>query len=124
MGGNGATQGVLDTACLSRHLLQAEDVPSALKAYEAERVPTTSAIVNANRGSKGIHSISDMVRERAPNGFQNIRDVISEEEIHEVAYGYYKATGNHASIVNKQALDTEGTAERLHLSPPQAWVSA
>ncbi len=48
-GSNGAGQAMLDGKSLAHHLAQQGDAVAALKAYEEERLPATSAVVLANR---------------------------------------------------------------------------
>jgi len=64
----------------------------ALAIYEAHRRPPTSAIVLANRGL-GPEMPMRLVQERAPEGFETIDDVISQEEILEVTDGYRRTAG-------------------------------
>jgi 2-polyprenyl-6-methoxyphenol hydroxylase-like FAD-dependent oxidoreductase len=49
VGGNGASQAILDARCLARHLAETGDVVAALAAYEAARLPATAEIVRDNR---------------------------------------------------------------------------
>ena len=50
VGSNGASQAILDARCLAAELAGGNgDIEAALKAYEAERLPTTAEIVRTNR---------------------------------------------------------------------------
>jgi 2-polyprenyl-6-methoxyphenol hydroxylase-like FAD-dependent oxidoreductase len=93
IGSNGASQAILDASvlagCVRRH---ADDVDEALARYEAARRPATAAIVAANRGL-GPEVPMQLVEERAPDGFDDISDVISEDEIAEVTEGYRRTAG-------------------------------
>lgn len=64
----------------------------ALARYEAARRPVTAAIVQANRGF-GPELPMQLVEQRAPDGFADIADVISPEEILEVTDGYRRTAG-------------------------------
>jgi hypothetical protein len=70
----------------------AGDVGEALARYEATRRPATAAIVAANRGL-GPEVPMQLVEERAPDGFGDIADVITEDEIAEVTEGYRRTAG-------------------------------
>ncbi len=93
IGSNGASQAILDArvlaGCLRRHR---HDVDEALGHYEAVRRPATAAIVAANRGM-GPEVPMMLVEERAPDGFTNIADVITPEEIAEVTEEYRRTAG-------------------------------
>ncbi len=93
IGSNGASQAILDArvlaGCVRRH---ADDLDQALAHYEASRRPATGAIVRANRGL-GPELPMLLVEQRAPDGFADIADVISPEEIAEVTEGYRRTAG-------------------------------
>ena len=93
IGSNGASQGILDArvlaGCIRTHR---NNLARALEIYEANRRPPTSAIVLANRGL-GPEMPMRLVHERAPDGFDNINDVISPEEILDVTEGYRRTAG-------------------------------
>jgi 2-polyprenyl-6-methoxyphenol hydroxylase-like FAD-dependent oxidoreductase len=93
IGSNGASQAILDArvlaGCLRRN---AGGVEEALARYEAVRRPATGAIVGANRGL-GPELPMLLVEQRAPDGFADIADVISSEEIARVTEGYRATAG-------------------------------
>ena len=91
VGSNGASQAVLDARCLA-DLLAAGDAPAALAAYEAERLPKTSAIVAGNRQG-GPERVIDFVAARAPEGFANVSDVANREDLSAIAGGYARLAG-------------------------------
>jgi hypothetical protein len=68
------------------------DPVQALRAYEAERAPATSAIVKANR-SGGPERVIDLVESRAPHGFTRLEEVASEAELRAVVGGYAQMAG-------------------------------
>lgn len=93
IGSNGASQGILDARVLAGCIRTHRNNPlRALEIYEANRRPPTSAIVLANRGL-GPEMPMRLVQERAPEGFNNINDIISPEEILEVTDGYRRTAG-------------------------------
>ena len=93
IGSNGASQAILDArvlaGCLRRHR---DDVAEALARYDQARGPATAAIVRANRGL-GPELPMQLVEERAPDGFSDIGDVITPEEIAQVTERYRATAG-------------------------------
>ncbi len=102
IGSNGASQAVLDAECLADALVKNDSIPVALEAYEAIRRPATSKIVHANRG-EGPDIILQIVEDRAPNGFENIEDVISAEELESISSRYKKTAGFDLKQVNRSS---------------------
>lgn len=93
IGSNGASQAILDARTLTGCLrCYGDDVEQALRRYDEERRPATSAIVLANRGL-GPELPMQLVEERAPNGFGQLSEVITPEEILAVTDGYRKMAG-------------------------------
>jgi 2-polyprenyl-6-methoxyphenol hydroxylase-like FAD-dependent oxidoreductase len=111
IGSNGASQAILDartlTGCLRAH---PGDVKRALERYEAARRPATADIVRANRGM-GPELPMQLVEERAPHGFGSLHDVISEQELREIADRYKKVAGFAVEQLNA----------RGSLAEPDAW---
>lgn len=91
VGSNGASQAVLDARCLTR-LLGDRPVTDALRAYEAERLPATAAIVRSNRVG-GPERVLDMIASRAPAGFNRLEDVVSTAELEAISKGYATLAG-------------------------------
>jgi 2-polyprenyl-6-methoxyphenol hydroxylase-like FAD-dependent oxidoreductase len=93
IGSNGASQAILDArvlaGCIRRHH---DDVDAALQHYEDARRPATAAIVRANRGF-GPELPMKLVEERAPDGFTDVADVITADEIAEVTESYRTTAG-------------------------------
>lgn len=75
-----------------------------------------------NREERGIHRVATIVHERAPNGFAHIDDVMSPEEIEAELAFYRVAAGTEAAKAERKAVETEGMAERLGLTPPAGWA--
>jgi len=103
IGSNGASQAILDArvlaGCLQRHR---HNVDEALGHYEGARRPATTAIVAANRGL-GPEVPMMLVEERAPDGFTNIADVITPEEIAEVTEEYRRTAGFSLAALGQRA---------------------
>jgi 5-methylphenazine-1-carboxylate 1-monooxygenase len=92
IGSNGASQAILDARVLTGCLRDHDDPVAALARYDAERRPATAAIVLANRGL-GPELPMQLVEQRAPDGFDDIADVISPDEIVSVTEGYRRTAG-------------------------------
>jgi 2-polyprenyl-6-methoxyphenol hydroxylase-like FAD-dependent oxidoreductase len=99
IGSNGASQAILDAADLAETLKACDDPVEALREYEAHRLPPTTRIVLANR-QQGPEAVMQMVEERAPNGFTNLHDVISQQELEEVAARYKQLAGFDKDTLN------------------------
>ena len=103
IGSNGASQGILDARVLAMHLARSGgDHEAALAAYEEARRPPTSAIVLANRGN-GPEQAMQLVEERAPDGFENVHDVISPADLDEIAARYKTTAGFDVDGLNTRA---------------------
>jgi 2-polyprenyl-6-methoxyphenol hydroxylase-like FAD-dependent oxidoreductase len=101
IGSNGASQAILDVESLTNALLANEDVSAALRQYESERLPATTNIVLQNR-QMGPEQVMQIAEERAPGGFQNIYDVIPQEELEGIAARYKKLAGFDKEILNQK----------------------
>ena len=93
IGSNGASQAILDaralTGCLRSH---PDDPVKALLAYDEARRPATAQIVLANRG-QGPEEAMQLVHDRAPDGFDDLAEVISDEALSEIADRYKRIAG-------------------------------
>lgn len=101
-GGNGGAQAILDAKAMAEHMAAAKgDLPKALLAYDAERVPATTKVVLQNR-SAPPNLIVDTV-EKITNGkrFDRIEDVIPAEKLREIFANYQKVAGYHVDVVGK-----------------------
>jgi len=87
IGSNGASQAVLDCRCLADKLAAHSSIVEAFKAYDAERRPAASAIVLANRAN-AHDEVLEIAEERAPQGFDNIEEVASHEELDGIVAKY------------------------------------
>jgi len=72
-----------------------------LKAYEQARLEPTANIVYTNR-KNGPEVVMQLVEERAPNGFENLDEVISRQELEEIATKYKKIAGFDRESLNKK----------------------
>lgn len=102
IGSNGASQAILDARVLAMHLGRTDgNTVAALEAYEADRRPPTSAIVLANRGN-GPEQALQLVEERAPDGFDDVHDVVAPEELDEIAARYKTTAGFDIDTLNSR----------------------
>ena len=99
IGSNGASLAIVDARVLGRELAASPaDPEAALKAYEAERRPAMEAVLSGNRAGGPEHFMA-LVEERAPEGFDDIRQVLSEDELN-IARSYREMTGLSTDLVN------------------------
>lgn len=91
IGANGASQAIIDGRSLADTLAERPG-PEGLLAYEAARRPATSEIVLANRRS-GPERVLDIAAARVKGPEDRIEDLISAEELEEVAAGYRNTAG-------------------------------
>ncbi len=101
VGGNGASQAIIDARVLARELALQPSVADAIGAYERERRPATAAVVQSNRRA-GPHRCQDLVEERAPDGFNNLHDVVSQQELTAIADEYKQIAGFDVDRLNNQ----------------------
>ncbi|WP_441279419.1 flavin-dependent oxidoreductase [Tardiphaga sp. 172_B4_N1_3] len=99
IGSNGASQAILDARVLTREILALGEVPAALKAYEAERRPATTDLVMLNRRN-GPEQVMQIVEERAPEGFNVVTDVLSQQELEDIAANYKRVAGFQVEGLN------------------------
>jgi 2-polyprenyl-6-methoxyphenol hydroxylase-like FAD-dependent oxidoreductase len=92
VGGNGASQAIIDARVLARELALQPSIDAAIAAYDARRRPETAAVVQSNRQA-GPHRCQDLVEERAPGGFTDLDEVISQQELGEIAADYKRIAG-------------------------------
>ncbi|OZI16182.1 flavin-dependent oxidoreductase [Bordetella genomosp. 7] len=106
IGSNGSAQAILDARCLADSLAQVRRgqlraLETALLEYEAERLPRTAGIVLRNR-LNGPEQVMQMAEERAPQGFQNINDIISNDELQAVSLRYKQLAGFDPAALRRQ----------------------
>ena len=101
-GSNGGSQAILDARTLAYHLATAETVGTALAAYEDARRPVTAKLLELTRQT-GPERVMLLARERAPQGFADIRDVIPQAELEEIAAAYKRTAGFDPAMLNERA---------------------
>ncbi len=91
VGSNGASQAILDARCLA-DLLVSRPAAAAFKAFDADRRPATAAVVRSNRAG-GPERVIDLVASRAPDGFDRLDEVATDEELAGIVGGYAQLAG-------------------------------
>ncbi len=92
-GSNGATQAIVDAPALAKAILGEPDPVAALAAYESVRRAAVSALVNVNRNQMGPEKVMILAEERAPDGFSNVLDVLTREELETTSQNYRRLAG-------------------------------
>ncbi len=92
VGSNGASQAILDACALADELIANARVGDALASYEQQRLGPTSEIVNSNR-SGGPEGVIDAVEALAPDGFDDVEQVLPHPEREAIVRGYAKKAG-------------------------------
>ncbi|WP_231687884.1 flavin-dependent oxidoreductase [Bacillus sp. FJAT-27251] len=101
IGSNGASQAILDADALGEEILKQSGAEQVLKAYEQARLEPTANIVYTNR-KNGPEVVMQIVEERAPNGFENLDEVISRQELEDIANKYKKIAGFDRESLNQK----------------------
>ncbi len=99
IGSNGASQAILDARVLTREILVLGETNAALAAYEAERRPATTDLVMLNRRN-GPEQVMQLVEERAPDGYNVVTDVLSQQELEDIAANYKRVAGFQVDALN------------------------
>ncbi|MFG1708193.1 flavin-dependent oxidoreductase [Nonomuraea sp. M3C6] len=98
-GSNGAGQAILDARALRDHLTAAPDPVTALRAYEAERLPATAQVVLANRTMPPDVIIREVWQRTGDRPFDSIDDVIKVEELAQISRRYKEIAGYTAEAL-------------------------
>lgn len=93
IGANGASQAILDARTLADCLAKNAG-PAGLKSYEDIRLPIASNVVLTNRQG-GPEQVLDIAAARVTGPDDRIEDLITAEELEEVAANYRKISGFH-----------------------------
>jgi 5-methylphenazine-1-carboxylate 1-monooxygenase len=101
VGSQAGTQAVIDARVLTAALLAVSDPIEALRRYDIERRPIMNDIVVRNRHF-GPEAALQLVEERAPNGFDRIDDVVSQQDLKAIAASFSSAAGLDIETVNSR----------------------
>jgi 2-polyprenyl-6-methoxyphenol hydroxylase-like FAD-dependent oxidoreductase len=102
VGSNGGSQAVLDARVLARELAGTADPAAGLAAYEQERRTTTTKLVLAHR-ELPIEETITLVTERAPDGFDDIKDVLTPKELTDMAAAQQRITDMDIKALNDRS---------------------
>jgi len=92
-GANGAAQALIDSRTLADFLSHTSDECEALADYEEARLDVTSHIVRTNRQYPPDYINIKVDELTGGKPFGNIDDVISKEELRQIAENYAKIAG-------------------------------
>ena len=97
IGSNGASQAILDARVLAGCLRSRRRRASRRCArYEALRLPATAAIVRGEPRPRAGAARCSSCDERAPDGFDDVDDVITRAEIDEATEAYRRRPGSRS----------------------------
>ncbi len=99
-GSNGASQAVIDARTLGAKMLEHGVTPQALAAYDAQLCGPVSELVLRNRGA-GPFGLLNLLDDRCGGVFDDIDDVIPEEERRAFMAGYKQAAGFAIEALNE-----------------------
>jgi 2-polyprenyl-6-methoxyphenol hydroxylase-like FAD-dependent oxidoreductase len=100
-GSSGASQAIVDARVLARELALQPSVTRAVAAYDAERRPATAAVILASRATGPLRPL-EVVEERAPDGFSNLEDVVSQQELEAMSRDFKRAAGLERDALNNR----------------------
>lgn len=102
VGSQAGSQAVVDARALAYGLASHRNDPmQGLLAYEAERLPLMRQLALENR-TLGPEVVMDIAEERAPDGFADISDILSREELQDRADAFKQLAGFAIAALNEQ----------------------
>jgi 2-polyprenyl-6-methoxyphenol hydroxylase-like FAD-dependent oxidoreductase len=101
IGAQAGSQAVVDSRVLAASLLAAKSPEEALLRYQNERIAAMNDIIIRNRNF-GLEAVLQLAEERAPDGFADIADVLTQEELESTAVNFKKAAGLDLETVNSR----------------------
>src|SRR5882724_9781079 len=100
-GSNGASPAILDARVLARELALQPSIEAAVAGYDALRRPATALVVQANHQG-GPEQCMEIVEQRAPEGFSTLDDIVSQQELEEIARAYKRTAGFDPETLNSR----------------------
>lgn len=110
-GSNGGSQAILDARTLAHQLATAPSAEEALEEYDRIRRPATEKLLGLTRRT-GPEQVMLLAHERAPEGFDDIHDVIPRAELEQIAADYKAAAGFHPDALNARSSLTVAVEHR------------
>ena len=102
IGAQAGSQAVVDARVLAASLLATSDPIEALKIYQNQRIAAMNAMIVRNRNF-GPEIVMQLAEERAPNGFAQISDVLTQDELENASRSFKEAAGFDVKTVNSRA---------------------
>ena len=97
-GSNGAGQAIIDARILADNLSFEPDEVAAFLKYEKERLPKTTAIVQANRTNPPDAILREIYERSGDKPFKSMTDIITKDELYELSDQYKKIAGFQVSM--------------------------
>jgi 2-polyprenyl-6-methoxyphenol hydroxylase-like FAD-dependent oxidoreductase len=104
IGANGTSQAILDARALSDCLENTTDLISALRSYEADRLGTTTKVVESNRQYLSERYL-DLADSRIKSRDDKIEDPIRQKEIDQITHAYRRIAGFDIKVLNSKGLN-------------------
>lgn len=101
IGSQAGSQAIVGARVLACELANHKDPIKALKSYEEIRLPIANEVVLRIR-EFGPEIVMQMAEDRAPNGFDNIEDVIPFAEREEIAVSFKRSAGFDPETLNSR----------------------
>ena len=101
VGAQAGSQAIVDARVLAFALATAPTSERALELYEAQRRPIMNAVALKNR-EFGPTIVMEIAEQRAPNGFNNIEDVIAHHELEQISRAYKIDAGFDPEALNER----------------------
>jgi 2-polyprenyl-6-methoxyphenol hydroxylase-like FAD-dependent oxidoreductase len=98
-GSQAGSQAIIDAAVLALALARGQEPEAALRRYEAERLPAMREVTLRNR-HLGPEVMMQTIEERAPDGFAEVEDVVSREQMRELTGSFYRVAGLDRDTLN------------------------
>ncbi len=100
-GSNAGTQAICDGRAIAQAVQETPDLVSAIRAYEAQRLPQMNELGAVIRDKMGPETMLILAEERAPEGFGDVSEILSDSEIESFSTSFRDLAGFSPEIVNK-----------------------
>lgn len=107
IGAQAGSQAVVDGRVLAFALATTATPEQALEQYDAQRRPAMNTVMLRNR-QFGPAVVMEIAEQRAPQGFDNIEEVISRRELEEISIAYKSEAGFEPEELNHRRTWTVG----------------
>jgi len=100
-GAQAGSQAIVDARVLAFMLAEASAPERGLEQYEAQRRPIMNAVTLRSR-EFGPAIAMELVEQRAPQGFDNIEEVITRRELEQISLAYKEEAGFDPTALNQR----------------------